>query len=216
MNRYLRLSLVVALVLVAAAGCRYRQQSPESKMSPQMRLAVAPFTVPKEPFDLLAGYLPERVSNPAPETLAEMDYMLSQSLNAKPDRSLIGAPKVKICMDSTKRPETASRLGTLQYWQAVGKCLDVQYLLIPMSVHWSERQGSAAGSTSPAWVIMDLYLLNVKTGGLVNHFHYDYQQQALADNILDAGKFLKRHGQWVTASALAKEAMDQGLKELGL
>lgn len=216
MNRFLRLICVFALVLVAATGCKFNQKSPETKMSPAMSLAVAPFTVPKEPFDLLSGYLPERVNAPAPEALAEMDYMLSQSLNATPDRNLTGASKVKASMDSTKRPSVASRLGTLQYWQSVGKSLNVAYILIPMASHWSEREGSAGGSTKPAWVIMDMYLLNVKTGGLANHFHYDYQQQALADNILDAGKFFKRHGQWVTAAVLAKEAINQGLKELGL
>ena len=216
MNRYRSLILVFALVLLAATGCKHRQQPVETKMSPLMSVAVAPFTVPKEPFDLLAGYLPERVNAPAPENLAEMDYLLSQALKATPDRNLTGASKVKLCMDSTKRPAVPSRLGTLQYWQAVGKCLDVQYLLIPMAENWSEREGSAAGSTRPAWIILDMYLLNVKTGGLVNHFHYDYQQQALADNILDAPKFFKRHAQWITAGELAKEALEQGLKELGL
>ena len=216
MNRYRSLILVMAMVLLAATGCKYRQKNVDTKMSPRMSLAVAPFTVPKEPFDLLSGYLPERVNTPAPENLAEMDYQLSQALNATPDRTLAGAAKVKACMETVKRPDAPSRLGTLQYWQAVGKCLDAQYLLIPMASNWSEREGSAAGSTKPAWVILDMYLLNVKTGGLVNHFHYDYQQQALADNILDAGKFLQRHGQWVTASVLAKEAIEAGLKELGL
>jgi len=216
MNRFLRLSLVIALFLVAVTGCKFRSKSPETRMSPALSVAVAPFTVPKDPADLLAGYLPERVTTPTPEALTELDYTLAQAVNANPNRTVVGAAKAKICMDSTKRPSVPSRLDTLKYWQAVGKCLDVQYLLVPMASNWVEREGSAAGSTKPAWVIMDLYLLNVKTGGLVNHFHYDYQQQALADNILEAGKFLKRHGQWVTAGDLAREAIEQGLKELGL
>lgn len=50
----------------------------------------------------------------------------------------------------------------------------------------------------------------------MNHFHYDYQQQALSDNILELDKFLKRKGQWVTASDLAGEAIAKGVKDLGL
>ena len=58
--------------------------------------------------------------------------------------------------------------------------------------------------------------MNVKTGGLANHFHYDYQQQALTDNFLELNQFLKRKGQWVTAADLAREGIAKGLKELGL
>lgn len=216
MNRYLRLIFVVALALVAATGCKRGQTAPETKMSPLINVAVAPFTIPKESSDLLAGYLPDRFTTPTPEALVELDAILARALSATPERTVVGASKAKTCMETIKRPAAPSRLGTLQYWQTVGKCADAQFLLVPMVSNWVEREGSAAGSTQPAWVILDLYLVNVKTGGVVNHFHYDYQQQALTDNILEAGKFFKRHGQWVTASELAREAIEQGLKELGL
>lgn len=217
MTTSLRLGvLALALVLATAMGCKHRSASPETKMSPQFVVAVAPFSVPRGPADLLAGYIPDRTVEPLPDALTDMDALLAQALHVGPDRNIISASRTKPCKDSTRREGDNTRLSTIKYWQAVGKCANAQFILVPMAVNYSERQGSAAGSTKPAWVVLDLYLVNVKTGGLVNHFHYDYQQQALSDNILEIDKFLKRKGQWVTAAELAKEGIIKGVKELGL
>jgi hypothetical protein len=217
MTRPLRLAAaILAVTMALAMGCKPTAQQPETKMNPRFTVAVAPFTVAHEPSDLLAGYLPPNATPPKGDTQADLDAILTQVLNATPDRNIITAGRTKVCAESTRRDPEGSRLATITYWQNVGKCMDANFILVPMIVHWSERQGSAAGSTSPAWIVMDLYLVNVKTGGLVNHFHYDYQQQALTDNFLDLGQFLKRRGQWVTASDLAREALAKGVKEFGL
>lgn len=213
--RSILLLLVLAVVLASACQRRPAKTEPYT-MSPQFSVAVAPFTVAREPWNLLAGYLPERVSPPMPEEMARLDQSLWRLMNAKPERSVVPASQVKPCMHSAQRPSESTRLASLKYWQEVGKCAGAQFLVVPMMVHWKERQGSAAGSTSPAWVIMDVYMVNVKTGGLVNHYHYDYQQKALTDNLLEAGQFFKRHGQWVTAEDLANEGLVQALKEFGL
>ncbi|MFZ5427455.1 MAG: hypothetical protein ACOZEN_10795 [Thermodesulfobacteriota bacterium] len=208
--------ILLALSVVLVSACQRRPAQVDAKMNPQFTVAVAPFTVPGEPWDLLSGYLPERVSKPGPEALDSLDDILVKAMKIAPERNIIAGSKVESCVKGVRRAPDANRLATLKYWQEVGKCLDVQYLLVPMAVHWKDREGSAAGSTSPAWVILDIYLVNVKTGGLVNHFHYDYQQKALTDNILEADKFFKRRGQWVTASDLAREGIEKGLKEFGL
>ena len=208
--------LALGLVLLFALGCKPRPQSPDTKLNPQFVVAVAPFSVPVEASDLPAGYLPDKTVPAMPDALADLDAILGQALHIGPERNIISASKTKSCKDSTRRTADNSRLSTLKYWQNVGKCMDANFLLVPMVVSYSEREGSAAGSTKPAWVVLDLYLINVKTGGLVNHFHYDYQQQALSDNILELDKFLKRKGQWVTAADLAREGVTKGLKELGL
>lgn len=208
--------ILLAVSILFASACQRRPPQVDSKMNPQFTVAVAPFTVAQEPWELLAGYLPERISAPKADSLADLDSILAKAMKVTPERNIIIGAKPKSCMESARRPADANRLASLKYWQEVGKCLDAQYLLVPMVTHWKEREGSAAGSTSPAWVIMDLYLLNVKTGGLANHFHYDYKQKALTDNILEADKFFKRRGQWVTAADLASEGVTQALKEFGL
>lgn len=215
MRTYRSILLVLACVL-AITACQRRPAQVDNKINPQFTVAVAPFTVAKDPWDLLAGYMPDKVSPPKSNAMEELDSIMGRAVNPTPERNVILGAKAQACMEQVRRAPEANRLASLKYWQEVGKCLDAQYLLVPMVVHWKEREGSAAGSTSPAWVILELYLINVKTGGLVNHFHYDYQQKALTDNILEAEKFLKRKGQWVTAADLAREGVEKGLKELGL
>ena len=215
--RFNRLILVLlALFVVLASACQRRAAPVDPKMNPQFTVGVAPFTVAHASWELLAGYIPEKAMTPKAESLGDLDAILVKAMKITPERNVVAGSRAKTCMDGVRRSPEANRLATLKYWQEVGKCMDAQYLLVPVVTHWKEREGSAAGSTSPAWVILDLYLVNVKTGGLANHFHYDYQQKALTDNILEADKFFKRRGQWVTAADLAQEGIEKGLKEFGL
>ena len=85
-----------------------------------------------------------------------------------------------------------------------------------MVIDWRERVGSEIGSTNPASVDFVLYLIDVRTGGLVKQFHFDETQQTLASNILDAKKFVDRNGRWLSAMELAQEGLQKGLAELGL
>ena len=72
------------------------------------------------------------------------------------------------------------------------------------------------GSTVSAAVVINFYLLDVKTGGVVKFFHFDEEQHALTDNLLDAGKFFDRKGRWLTAYELAAEGMRAAVAEFGL
>jgi hypothetical protein len=219
MSRPIRLlAVVLAVSLALATGCKYNtSKSPETaKMNPQFSVAVAPFSVAHESYELLTGYMQEKLTPPKADAVMDLDAIMTESLHVTPESNIIPPAKVKDCLDGTRRPGEASRQAILKFWQTVGQCQDAKFILVPVVSHWKEREGSPAGSTSPAWVILDLYLVNVKTGQLANHFHYDYQQQALTDNFLEVDKFLKRHGQWVRAEDLAREGIVKGLKELGL
>jgi len=103
-----------------------------------------------------------------------------------------------------------------KYWSEIGKCAKVDFILVPQTVLFRERVGGPAGSDRPAKVILDLYLIDVKTGGLYRHFHFEEEQQALADNILDFKKFVNRGGKWISAMDLAGEAIRKGIKDMGL
>lgn len=67
----------------------------------------------------------------------------------------------------------------------------------------------------PAAIVMDMYLIEVASGK-VRRFHFEEEQQGLAENLLSGGRFLKRKGRWLTARDIAEEGMNAGLKELGL
>ena len=72
------------------------------------------------------------------------------------------------------------------------------------------------GSTSPASVDISIYLIDVRSGTTLRHFHYEETQKPLSENLLDAKKFFARHGRFLTAEELAREALTQCVREFGL
>jgi hypothetical protein len=120
------------------------------------------------------------------------------------------------CAKSAPHGDESGRLGTMRYWQNVGKCAGADFVVVPMLIDWQERVGSEVGSTNPASVNLILALIDVRTGGIVKLYHFDETQQALSANILDAHKFVARNGRWLSAMELAQEGLKQGIAELGL
>lgn len=176
--------------------------------------AVAPFTIPATDADLLTGYLPD--DHNVPEMVpARLDAVLEQVL-AGSGHSFVPAKMAAACAKSAPRGQETGRLATLQYWQNVGKCAGADYVVVPMVMSWRERDGSAAGSTKPASVDLSLYLLDTRTGGVIKHFRFEETQKALVDNLLEANKFVARHGRWLTALELSQEGLTKGVRELGL
>ncbi|OLN31086.1 putative lipoprotein [Desulfovibrio sp. DV] len=176
--------------------------------------AVIPFTIPATDADLLAGYLP--AARVVPEVApVHLDAALDQAL-AGSKQTLAPANLAASCAKSAPRGEESGRLATLRYYQNVGKCAGVDFVVVPMVIDWRERVGSEIGSTNPASVDFVLYLIDVRTGGLIKQYHFDETQKSLSANILDARKFVARNGRWLSAMELAQEGLKQGLAELGL
>lgn len=178
------------------------------------KFAVIPFTIPATDADLLAGYLPaaRMVPEMAP---VHLDAALDQAL-AGAKQNFVPAQMAAACAKSAPRGDESGRLATLRYYQNVGKCAGVDYVVVPMVIDWRERVGSEVGSTHPASVDFVLYLIDVRTGGLIKRFHFDETQKSLAENILDARKFAARNGRWLSAMELAQEGLKQGIAEFGL
>jgi hypothetical protein len=107
-------------------------------------------------------------------------------------------------------------LTGLQYWTRVGRCVPTDYLLVPQLLKWQDRVGGEWGVKQPAWVVLDLYLINVAKAEVAGRYHFDREQESLSENLLSIGSFLKRGGKWIEASELAEEGLTQGLQELGL
>ena len=218
--------LGVALVgLSLMAGC-VRKNAPTAKAPTgtdaatsavaflDKKFAVLPFTIPATDADLLAGYLP--AARVVPEVApVHLDAALEQDL-AGSKQSFVPAGMAANCAKSAPRGDESGRLATLRYYQNVGKCAGVDYVVVPMVIDWRERVGSEIGSTNPASVDFVLYLIDVRTGGLIKQFHFDETQQSLSANILDARKFVSRNGRWLSAMELAQEGLQKGLAELGL
>lgn len=216
MRMLTRTLFIVAMIaaLALAAGCSKRAPNVER---PTGKLAVATFTNPIYTWELLAGYIPvEEGQRVPPEVLAKLDTVLASALAEHGVTDYTPASVTKQCQEIVVMEESSMpRMSAWKYWKGVGKCMQVDYLLVPQLLHWDERVGSSAGVVKPASVVLDLFLINVKDGSLVRA-HYDETQVALSENLLTADKFMDRGGKWVTAERLASDGIKENLLELGL
>jgi len=219
--------LVIALVaaFTLTTGCA-RRTAPAAKASVPGDAAtsavaflgktfvVAPFSIPATDAELLSGYLPS--SRSVPEVVVvHLDAALDADL-AGSKQNIASGKMAAGCARTASRGDESGRLATMRYWQNVGKCAGADFVVVPMVIDWRERDGSEMGATRAASVNLSLTLLDVRTGGVVKHYHFDETQQSLSTNILDAKKFVSRNGRWLSAMELAQEGLRQGLTELGL
>lgn len=203
--------LVACLLLLSCASPK------KAPPLPEVNMGVAWFTQPQETADLLAGFLPENTPRVEEKYLGQLDAALDEVLLTQTKRSYVGPGSFPDCKDVRVPGKTASnRVAALHYWVAVGKCMGVDFLLVPQIIDLRERDGSEAGVVTPAGVTMDMFLIDVRNGVLVTRSHFDEVQGALADNLLDAGKFVSRGGKWISAVELAQEGMVKAVEDLGL
>lgn len=77
---------------------------------------------------------------------------------------------------------------------------------------FEERKGGNFAVEKPAGVGFHMHLMEGSVLGRV--FVFDEDQQALSENVLKIGKFLRRGGKWITAEQLAEEGVNAGLDYL--
>jgi len=205
------LAILSLLALASLTGCAPKPITPQIR--PMGNIAVAAFTAPKYNWELLAGYLPEEGKGVKPEILARLDANLDQTLRAHGVKVSATPAATRQCQEIVVFERAGkSRESAWSYWLNVGKCLPADFILVPQVLYWRELEGGG----SPASVVMDLFLLDVKAERVVSRYHFDETQKALTDNLLDMGKFVRRKGEWVSADVLASEGIEAGLREMGL
>lgn len=210
--RILALAALALALAVAAGGCK-RNAAPLE--GPQGTMAVAGFAQPRSTAQLLGGYIPEDETTVQPKVLTQLDIVLMDELSKATGRTLLGPPAVRQCAETVLASEQGSGRA-FDHWLAVGRCLDVDWLLVPQLTVWRERQGSDVSVREPASVTLSLYLLDVRGESFAWRYRFEETQQPLTANFLDAGKFIDRGGKWISALDLAREGLAQGVKELGL
>jgi len=206
---------VLCVGLLLAAGCTSSKRT-AAIPRPEGKLAVAGFTNPTHNWEILAGYLDEE-GHPVPDgTLATLDSVLIDTLKNHQVFDYITPAAVQQCEDVVVFEESGlPKVSAWKYWLGVGKCIQADLLLVPQITHWRERVGSTAGVETPASVALDFYLIDVKNERMIRT-RYEETQEALIENLLTAKKFADRGGQWVTATRLASDGIDEKLMELGL
>jgi len=204
---------IILALLLACTACAGPTRWPA--VESQGTLAVAHFVHPQHDWELMAGVLPEEASVVTQESLAALDGQLAALLEKSDLRTVMHAATVQGCEEIVQAEKERPRFETLEYWKSVGACMKADYLLVPYVSYWQEREGGEWGVTRPAGVTLDLYLIKTANGE-VRRYHFEEEQQGLAENLLKGGRFFKRKGRWITPLEIAAEALEEGTRVLGL
>lgn len=203
--------LLIVLALCAACATPARWQP----VAPQATIAVAHFVHPQYDWELMAGVLPEEPAKVSADSLRELDGALLSILGRPQGRPVMRQAMVKQCEEIVLASKERPRFETVEYWKSVGKCMSADFLLVPYLTRWQEREGTQWGVDQPAAITLDLYLIETATGQ-VRRYHFEEEQQGLAENLLKGKRFFKRGGRWLTPLEITTEALDEGTRELGL
>lgn len=204
--------IIPALLLICSA-CATTAHWPS--VEPKATLAVAHFVHAQHDWELMAGVLPDEVSVISEEALDALDEQLAATLVKNEARTVFHAATVRQCEEIVQAGKERPRFEPLDYWKNVGTCIKADFLLVPFVSRWQERDGGEWGVTRPAGVTLDLYLINMATSE-VRRYHFEEEQQGLAENLLKGGRFFKRGGRWLTPLEISAEALEEGTRVLGL
>jgi len=91
---------------------------------------------------------------------------------------------------------------------AFGNANDVDAILVGYLFQFKERVGTSYSVESPASVSFSLFLVRATDGQIVWHGVFEETQQALSENILKIGAFIKRKARWITAREMAVEGLE--------
>jgi hypothetical protein len=213
MPRILICTILMAVTLLFQ-GCAGKQQIPSLEQGAS--LAVAGFEQPQQNWQLLAGYLPEPSKMPDKQVFKDLNSWLMQEIEGSWDGQIASPLLTNQCKEIVLFEQKGRNFSALKFWTLVGRCVPAKYLLVPQLFTWREREGGEWGVKEPAKVVLDLYLIDIEGKKILKRFHYEEEQQSLSANVFDIKSFFKRKARWVKAERLAKDAIAQGVKELGL
>lgn len=185
---------------------------------PQATLAVAGFHLPHHGWQLVSSSRANPTVILSPSLLEELDVMLEDLLRAGEDRPFLGADATRQCQEMVLARMGSERAGIsgLRYWQEVGQCTGMDYLLIPQVLEWKEREGGEWGVTEPGMIVLKLTMLDIQNRQVVRRFQYDERQRSLSEDIFQAGRFFRRGGKWLPTKELVRDGLREGLREMGL
>jgi hypothetical protein len=175
-------------------------------------VAVASFSQPEHRWQTINNHVTVGEKRIDIEVIEKLNSDLA-ALTAQSEHTIFGPQLLAQCTQLVSHGTDPG--SAFHYWVQVGRCVPADYILVPFVFDWQERKGGEWGVEEPAKVTLELNLIDIKELRLQS-FVFDERQQSLSENILGLGRFLKRGAKWVSARALAREGLDQGLRKLGL
>jgi hypothetical protein len=189
--------------------------SVEGKAETKPTLAILPFLI-------------ERVEDPSRGAVCRVCQQVYKSGNILPGSQRILAQLLQQKMDTlgtfkilpvekvedlfSKTDKGQFELRPLRSALQFGKELGVDFIFVGSLFRFEERVGSRVGVDKPASVGFDVHLLRVKDGKRVWDGKFDETQQALSENLLKIGSFVRRGAAWLKAEELSSVGMDEMLK----
>lgn len=207
MKRIILITLILALTSWACAPVKPVYQLPEKSV-----VAVADFSQPMHEWQMLNHHVVIREKKIDKDVIEKLNSDLA-ALTAQSRHTIFGPELLRHCMEVV--PHGTDPGSAFHYWVQVGRCVPADYILVPFLFEWRERKGGEWGVEEPAKVVMELNLIDIVELKRYR-FMFDERQQSLAENILGLGRFFKRGAKWISARELAREGLEQGIKELGL
>jgi len=212
-----------ALVLSALAGCAQFVQVQETdllKTTPVRRIGLLPFR--SDLYVKFAGsgqnetvtclydtkvFPRHRVPEAA---LVEVTAIFHQRLALKGGYDFVnpgdGAAFV------AKRRLDPKELEPPAFFGAMAEGLGVDAVLAGNVLRYDELHGSAYGAAKPASVVIDVHLVDARTGRLLWAASYSETQATLTENAAGIGSFVQRGARFLTAHELADSAVEQILE----
>ncbi|SHN61702.1 hypothetical protein [Desulfovibrio litoralis] len=215
MRMQVKAFFLLSLMMLALVSACAKRSAPVKAQPNNLTLGIAGFFQPQSTADLFAGTLPENYQIINPSAVGSLDGVFDRVLSSELKRSFVNSQNSRACEAGINRSDRGLN-SALKYWVEVGKCMNVDILLVPMVLRWQEREGGNAGVVRPASVILDFFLIDVRDGTLISRSRYDETQLALSDNLLDIRRFVQRGGKWLTATELSEEGMRRAIKVMGL
>lgn len=142
-----------------------------------------------------------------------MTGLLQETLQQKYAAALVPGPTVQAAYAALPKVPAIDTPQSLAI--ALGRRLQADHVMVGIVWRYKERVGTAEASASPASVAFTLYLVNVQNGASDWQATFDKTQQALSDNLLNAGDFFAMGARWLTADELARFGIKQVLGETG-
>ena len=142
-------------------------------------------------------------------TLAQL---LQQKMETLETFKILPLEKVEDIFSKTDKGQF--ELRPLRSAIQLGKELNVDFIFVGYLFRFEERIGSRIGADKPASVGFDVHLLRVRDRKKVWDGKFDETQQALSENLLKIGSFVRRGASWLKAEELSSVGLDEILKRL--
>ncbi|ADK84795.1 hypothetical protein Deba_1427 [Desulfarculus baarsii DSM 2075] len=135
---------------------------------------------------------------------------LQKALKAHPPLRVVPVSQAGLAYDQLYGRQAAR--PSLEQIAKLGAKLQVDAVLVGFVYRFTEREGSEASAEKPAAVTFNLLLVRSTDGMIAWSGVFDQQQQALSQNLLDLGQYMKYGLRWYSADELGQIGAEQALE----